>query len=448
MSDAARDTERLNLAIDRVTSHQPVLMFEDAELDELLELARQLHHELPDDLPDPVFREALREQLLDPRPRLVATSSEVAVRRRKPLSLVGGAFAAVFVVAVAVGLVASGQFGGDAETDTKQGNAEFLGSHTTVSAVATVTATVGGIAVAATRESLAPAPSPPVVQAAIPPLDAAHIEYGAMGSDEARSISGAGEITFELASSMPADQSSGAVYRFKVPDIDAMSLLNRVTNALELDGEMVTRSVRGKTVITFNSTNGTTFTWMPASGAFACKLSGEARVQGNFDEMIDGAYAWLRSSGFPLGDPLPEPVVSRMEGGMIKVDFPVEPATDVAVGHPLSVSVMIGPDGVIQSVSGYWLQLIETSQVGMLSPEAAWQELADGKGYWSSLTPINESGHFQVESFAVAYVLTVDAGNQLVLQPVYRASGQFIDYRGNVVDGVSVMIQAFSPESP
>jgi hypothetical protein len=448
MSDAARDTERLNRAIDRLTSHQPVLMFEDAELDELLELARQLHDELPDDLPDPVFREALLEQLMDPRPRLVSASSSGGERRKNPLTLVGGAIAAVFVVAVAVGLVASGQFGGDGETNGQQGNAEFLGSHATVSTVATVTATVGGIAVAAVRESQLPAPSPTASRAAIPPLDAAHIEYGAMGSDEARSLSGTEQITYELASAMPEDQSSGEIYRFKVPDIDAMSLLNRVTDALELDGEMVTRSVRGKTVITFNSTNGTTFTWMPASGAFACKLSGEARVQGNPEEMIDEAYAWLRSSGFPLGDPLPEPVVSQMEDGMIKVDFPVEPATDVAVGHPLSVSVMIDPEGVIQSVSGYWLQLIETSQVGMLSPEDAWQKLADGKGYWSSVTPIDESGHFQVESFAVAYVLTVDAGNQLVLQPVYRASGQFVDYRGNVVDGVSVMIQAFSPDSP
>jgi hypothetical protein len=448
MSDAARDTERLNRAIERLTSHQPVLMFEDAELDELLDLARQLNEELPDDLPDPVYREALREQLLDPRPRLVAPTAESATRRRRSLSVVGGTIAAVFVVAVAVGLVASGQFGGDAELDTDQGNAEFFGSHNTVSTVATVTATVGGIAVAAIRETQLPAPSPTLAQAAIPPLDAAHIEYGAMGSDDARSLSGVGEITYELASAMPENQVSGAVYRFKVPDVDAMSLLNRVTDALELDGEMVTRSVRGKTVITFNSTNGTTFTWMPASGAFACNLSGEARMQGNPEEMIDEAYAWLRSSGFPLGDPLPEPVVKQMADGMIKVDFPVEPVTDVAVGHPLSVSVMIAPDGVIQSVSGYWLQLIETSQVGMLSPEDAWQELADGKGYWSSVTPIDDSGHFQVESFAVAYVLTVDAGNQLVLQPVYRASGQFVDYRGNVVDGVSVMIQAFSPDIP
>lgn len=446
MSDAAHDKERLDRAIERVLSNQPVLMFEDAELDELLELARQLHHELPDDLPDPVFREALREQLIDPRPRPVPASPERAGRGRNPLLAVGGAIAAVMVVAVAVGMVTSSQFGSDGNTNDQQASADFLGSQSTVSAVATVTATVGGLAVVSTRDAQLPAPSPTLKESAIPPLDAAHIEFGAMSTESTSGPSTSGEVTYELASVMPEHQDSAEVYRFQVPDIDAMVLLNRVTNALDLDGEMVTRSVRGKTVITFNSTNGTTFTWMPASGAFACKLSGEARVHGDSDEMIAGAYDWLRLSGFPLRDPLPEPVASTMEGGMMKVDFPVETAPDVALGHPLTVSVMIDKDGVIQSVSGYWLQLIETRQLGMLTAEEAWQELSDGKGYWSSRTPINESGHFQAESFAVAYVLTVDDDNQLVLQPVYRASGHFVDYNGRVVEGVSVMIQAVSQD--
>lgn len=446
MSDAAQDIERLDRAIERLTSHQPVLMFDDVELDELLELAKHLHHDLPDDVPDPLFRESLREQLLDPRPRIVAVQPAAAERRRSPLFAVSGAIAAVLVVAVAVSIVASSQFGADRSNSDERDNAEFLGSNVSIPSVATATATVGSIVAVATREPQTDAQLVSGRSSAIPPLDSEHIEYGAMTTVETDLASSTEDVTYTLSSIMPESQASAPVYRFAVPEMDAMSLLNRVTNALNLDGEMTTRSVRGKTVITFQSTSGTTFTWMPNSGAFACKLSGEARVQGTYDEMVAEAHSWLLSSGFPLRDPLPEPVAVEMESGMLKIDFPVEVTPDVALGHPLTVSIMIDKDGVIQTVSGYWLQLIETQHIGMLSPEEAWQEMSDGKGFWSSGVPIEDSGNFEVESFAVAYVLTVDDHNQLVLQPVYRATGQFKDYRGHVVDGVTVMVQAVTED--
>lgn len=451
MSDAARDTERLDRAIERLTSNQPVPVFEDEELEELLQLARQLHLELPKDMPDPLFRQGLQEQLRDPRPRAVPGIPAPQPRRTRPLAAVGGAIAAVLVVAVAVGIVASSQLGGgdDGEND-EQANAEFLGSaQSTFSALstATATATVGGIVATATRET-DPLPTPSPAYAEVPPVDSAHVEMGAMTTFEVSTQGKMDDITYTLASAMPARQPSAPVYRFAVPEIDAMSLLNQVTDALELDGEMKTRSVRGKTVISFTSTNGTTFTWMPASGAFACNLSGEVRVQGDPDEVVQEAYAWLRASGFPLRDPSPQPTVSTMEDGMTKVDFPVETAPDVAVGHPLTVSVMIDSNGMIKTVSGYWLQLVDTAQIGVRSPEDAWDDLASGNGYWSSRTPIESSGHFEVDTFAVAYVLTVDPGGHLVLQPVYRATGQFRDYRGNVVEGVTVMVQAVDDETP
>ena len=451
MSDAPRDTERLDRAIERLTNNQPVPVFKDQELEELLQLARQLHQELPEDMPDPLFREGLREQLLDPRPRLIPANREQKSRRGGAVGVVGGAIAAVLVLAVAVGVVANGQFGGgDGGQRDQQANAEFLGSaQSTLSAVATATATatVGSLVATATRESQ-PVPTETPAFDVMPPVDSAHVEMGAMTTFEASPPNNVAEVTYTLASSMPAPQQSAPVYRFAVPKVDAMSLLNQVTDALDLDGEMKTRSVRGKTVISFTSTNGTTFTWMPASGAFACNLSGEARVKGNSDEMVQEAYTWLRASGFPLRDPVPQPTVSTMEDGMTKVDFPVEVAPDVAVGHPLTVSVMIDKDGMIKTVSGYWLQLIETSQIAVLSPEEAWAELADGKGFWSSRSPIESSGHFEVETFAVAYVLTVDSDGQLILQPVYRATGEFRDHNGQVIEGVTVMVQAMSDESP
>ena len=369
MSNVSRDTERLNRAIDRLLERQPVPVFDNEELAGLVDLAGVLQRELPRDLPDPAFREALREQLIEPRPRLVVSRSD-RLARRSPLALAGGAIAAVLVVAVAVGLVAAGQFGlgrGDADSES---NAEFLATDTPISAIATATATVGSIAVVSTREPEFPTPMAKPVN--IPPVDAAHLELGALSTSESASPAVVEDISYHLASALPESPESAPVYRFAVPEVDALTLMNRLTNALDLDGEMTTRSVRGKTVISFTSTNGTTFTWMPASGAFACNLSGEARVQGEHEEIIAAAYSWLRASGFPVQDPAASPIVSEMEAGTLRVDFPVETAPEVAVGHPLTVSVVIDADGVIRTVSGYWLQLVETHDLGLLSPEEAW----------------------------------------------------------------------------
>jgi hypothetical protein len=450
MSDAARDTERLDRAIERLTNNQPVPVFEDDDLEELLQLAGRLHRELPDDLPDPLFRTGLHEQLLDPRPRLVQSATVQPVRRRNPLGAFTGAIAAVVIVAVAVGVVASGQFGGndDAGQD-QQGNAEFLGSaQSTMSIVATATATVGGLAGVSTRVTQLEGSGDSSQAMQIPPLDSNHVEMGALATtmDLSRPVNST-DVAFTLASAMPESVEDAPVYRFSVPDVDAMALFNQVTDALELDGEMKTRSVRGKTVMSFTSTNGTTFTWVPSSGAFACKLSGEAQLHGSPDEMVAEAYSWLQASGFPLRDPVPVPTVHTLDNGMLQLDFPVMAAPDVAIGHPLSVSITIDEDGVIRDVSGYWLQHVDTRQLEIISPEQAWEDLSGSNAFWNSRTPIDGAGTFHVESFSVVYVLTIDSSGEVVLQPVYRASGQFHDYRGSVVEGVTVLVQAINRDS-
>lgn len=434
-----RDLERLDRAIERLTARQPVPVFEDDDLADLMELAGRLHHELPDDLPDPVFREALREQLIDPRPRPVASPPRRA-ERRNPLFIAGTAVVATLVIVVAASVILTNQFGSTGEAGDGTMESEQIASNTRVAAVATATATVGSVAVASNRESEPASPTPDPVT--IPPLDAAHVEFGANGSSRVLQAANDGEVTYSMVSGMPEAPSSATVYRFSVPEVDALSLMNQLTDALNLDGEMTTRSVRGETVFSFTSTNGTTFTWMPESGAFACNLSGEARVRGEPEEMVAATYQWLRSSGFPVRDGSVAPVIQQLEGGAMRVDFPVETAPPMTVGHPLSVSVMIDHRGVIKTVSGYWIQLIDTLDIDLLSAEDAWKALADGKGYWSSASPIELSGKFEVESFQVTYVLTVDDDNELVLQPVYRATGQFQDYRGEVVEGVSIMVQA------
>lgn len=435
-----RDLERLDRAIERLTARQPVPVFEEDDLEELMALAGRLHRELPDDLPDPMFRESLREQLIDPRPRPVPSPPRRATRRN-PLLIAGTAIVATVVIVVAASAMLSNQFGsaGGAASDDPV-ESEQIASSTRVAAVATATATVGSVAVVSTRETELASPTPDPVT--IPPLDAAHVEFGATGSSHVLQAANDGEVTYSLASSMPDAPPSATVYRFAVPEVDALSMMNQLTDALNLDGEMTTHSVRGKTVFSFTSTNGTTFTWMPESGAFACKLSGEARVRGEPEEIVAATYQWLRTSGFPVRDGSVAPVIQHLEGGAMRVDFPVETAPPMTVGHPLSVSVIIDHRGVIKTVSGYWIQLIDTLDIDLLSAEDAWAALADGKGYWSSTSPIELSGKFEVESFQVTYVLTVDDNNELVLQPVYRATGKFEDYRGEVVEGVSIMVQA------
>lgn len=450
MSEAAREADRLDRAIDRLINGQPVPVFDEVELEEIVQLAGRLHRSLPDDLPDPAFRDGLLEQLLEPRPRPLPVQPRPSRWRQNPVYAFSGAIAAVFVAAIAVGVFASGQFWNSSPGNDPLplGSEISSGSSPTFQAMATVTATVGSLAVISTRETqqVDEETSSP---AAVPPLMASQIEVGAKATLAVANPPPASDVTYELASSLPDSEPSAPVYRFSVPDVDVMTMFNDVSNALNLDGEMTTRSVRGKTVISFESTNGTTFTWLPQSGAFACELLGEgARLVGDAHEMVSQAQAWLRESGFPLQEPAPEPIITESSDGSIQVDFPVDGFTNMALGHPLTVSVWIDREGVIRSVSGYWLHLVETMHLNMLSPEEAWQELAEGKGFWSSLVPIVESGQYQVKSFSLAYVLTIDANKELVLQPVYRALGSYVDYRGTVIENVSVLIQAVEPEHP
>lgn len=452
MSDPSPNTERLNRAIERLMSRQPVPLFADDELDDLVELAGRLERELPDDMPDPVFRESLREQLRDPRPRLVRSPQRRGSAWRVPLMAVGGAIAALLVVVVTAGMVASGIFTGSDGSDDGEdssGTAEFMGANSTVGSFATATATVGSLVVTSPRDDdhvdSTPVPTR-VASLNVPPVDAAHIEFGANATAEVAKSADFEEVTYTLDATMPDTPASAQVYRFSVPDVDAMDLLATVSNALQLDSDITIRTVRGKMVFSLKSTNGTTFVWMPASGAFSCTLAGQATVHGDQDEMVAAAYRWLSSSGFPVRDPSDSLAKVTAESGGLRIDYPVETAPDVAMGHPLTVSVLIDAQGTIQSVSGYWLQLVGTQDIGVLSAEEAWDAISSGRGYWMSGSPLEASGQFEVESFSVGYILTTDSDNphELVLQPVYRATGSFRDYRGHVVEGVSVMVQAIT----
>lgn len=450
MPDAERQTEhteRLNRAIDRLTAHQLAPIFDEPELDELVELAGQVHRELPDSLPDPAFRSSLREQLVDPRPRPVPGVPTHA-SRRSPLMAATGAIAAMAVVAVAVGVVSSGVLGGSNPPGEQRGEFQMVGSPTIIGAVATATATATPETTAArpTREPTVPtaAVEPTrVLASSVPPIDAEHLELGAMSTAEAARPDGANGVTYAMAADgMEDTPSSAPVYRFSVPEIDGMSLLTKVASALKLDSEISVRTARGKAVFSLRSENGTSFVWMPASGAFACTLSGEARVQGNQNEMVESTYRWLTASGFPVRDPSTSTAIVTAEGSGMRVDYPVETTPDDVLGHPLTVSVLIDENGAIKTVSGYWLKLEETQRINLLSPEAAWRAISAGEGFWMSHTPLQSPGHFEVERLSVSYVLTVDDRQQLVLQPVYRASGTFRDHLGNVTEGVSVVLQA------
>ncbi len=441
MSDAERQTERLNRAIDRQTSHQLAPIFDDPELDELVELAGYLHRAFPEGVPDPVFREALREQLLDPRPRLVPGEQQ-RHSRRAPRLAATGAIVAVLVAVVAVGVLTTGALSGTSGPDDQRGEYQMVESPTLISTVAT--ATVGSVAMARTREPERIVPEPTrALSVNVPPVDAEHLEFGAMATSEVSRPIHASEITYSLAvDKMPDMPASAPLYRFSVPEVDSMSLLIQVAGALKLDSEIAIRTTGGKTIFSLTSDDGTSFLWMPASGAFACTLSGKAKVEGDQDEMVASLYRWLTASGFPVSDPAAGRAVVTPEGSGLRVDFPVGTAPAVALGHPLTVSVFIDESGAIRTVSGYWLQLEETHDLDLLSAEEAWRAVSDGHGYWLSQTPLETSGRFEVESFSVSYVLTTDDRQELVLQPVYRASGTFHDYGGNVVEGVSVMLQA------
>ena len=498
MPDDQERIDRLNRAIERLVSGQPVPVLKEGDLDELLRLAHQLRVGLPHDTPDPTFIDELRTDLFNPHPRLVQLPPRPKPRKY-PLGAFAGVLGVVLIATVSVGVLA---INGGASSRNLLRNDLPLWSATPTANLTAQFAAISSTTPTATEEQVAvvpvdsvePSPTeaplpeptsqpdppdtptsaesdPPAApdpsatatstpestptsaeeQATtqllamdLPPVDDAHVERGPLETVEAVGTPVPDDVRFELATELPKLAATAGLYHLSTPHVDPQWLLERIAQSLGIQGEIASDADAADGRETYQLSEGSTvvFSWTPRSGAFSCSLPTPEDVGEGVSDIVDHALTWLRNLGYPIDPEAAQPVVTQIEPDAWRVEVPLSDLPNPAVGHPLNVSLTLNTQGQVLQASGYWVKVSQSMDVALMSAEQAWQALQDGSGYWPSGPLPDVPGVFSVESFGVSYVLTLDEQGELVLQPVVTAGGAFHGDDGSLIPGLKVLIQA------
>jgi hypothetical protein len=489
-ADGNDRTEQLNLAIDRMLAGEAGPPLADPELSALLHLAERLSRELPQDLPDPAFKMKLKDELTARYPVVTPLPQPSRGRvSRFPYAAVS-AIAAVFIAAIVVGGYAI--WGGDSGSDSStrgQLVATLQSATSTVPAstltiatesssqvtafktqqptdtpqpTATASAT-SGLTVAPTKQPTDPAPTPtspatqpaetptlptnPTVRsttpalASLPAVDARTIEQGAVPAAEGGGPGPSSGVTFEMNAPTHSLAASAVAYHLAPPDTEPEAFCKRVADQLNIGDDITSSDASGQLEYFAGNPDSGTFHWVPATGVFQFSSAiapGAAMV----DEQgaLSAARAWLTSIGYPVdllaGTGTVEPLGEQWQ---VETDFQSVPAP--GVGRPIGTWVLVNPDGSIAEANGYWLTPEANDQVALIGWDDAWSRIQHGDGYWLDGGMSAEGGTFTVDTVELSYVLT-RTDVDLVLQPVVKVSGTFVDASGASDRRIAVFVQA------
>jgi hypothetical protein len=478
LDQTSPQADRLSRKIDRLQIGQPSSVH-DGDTEELADLARLLMEQLDKTQPDPVFRNQLKRDLIDPSPRLVNFKPRPGPRRY-PVPALFGALTVVLVASAVTGWMVFADHGGNAESAVDRVAGFAVASPTAASAtgaiisasrVATLepmarqTRTTAAIAGSESTEAQ-PLPTdehpaqqdsaqqpPTTIQKAVvelPPVDARHVELGAL----ATVVSTSNNISPDIEFSPSVDPAtielprSGVAYSFSTPYVEPDFILRGVEKFLGIEAQIDQRERGGKMIYSLSSGEGSiSFTWSPASGAFSCTLPNPYSTS-DIEDLSQAAVQWLQEFGFPVGNSGVSPVIQTMEDGRRFVHVPLgdRQLPNPAVGHPMSITLVVDPEGRIVSVSGYWLEVTDQDDVALVTAEQAWQQVRSGKGYWPEGSAPRKAGEFVAEHFEVSYMLTSSEGAKkgLSLQPVIAISGNFYPADGSDSYSTTVYVKGMS----
>lgn len=284
-----------------------------------------------------------------------------------------------------------------------------------------------------------------ILLANVPPIDAAHVEQGPVpAADGSGPTPPRSDTSVMLETALPTSEASAPLYRLSPPAIPPAVLVQEVANALGIDGNAIeTQGIDGGTEWAVSDDTGAHFQWDPISGAFsfAAATDGTAPTGGiDPNEALAIARQWLESIGYPVSEmTTAEP--SALDPTLWMVNLAVDAVPHPGLGHPIGVTAHVDLDGNVVSASGYWLTVTMEEDAPLIALEDAWVVITDCKGIWTGGGIVGAGGDFRVDSIDVSYLLTTLGDSKLVLQPVYRASGEFTAADGSS-SRVSVYVQA------
>lgn len=423
--DVPERIERLSRALDRVAAGQPAPVLDDAELQELIDLAGQVREALPADLPDPGFRTELKAHLAAgtwANQRKPIALRPRATRAAFPYRTAVGAIAAVLVAAIAVGSLAiwtntndpddaRNTAGARQTIDAAPTLAVAFATSTSVDATsvamsttaplesspadtaepnltsttpasdptpttqrtstsgATATVSIGqpttstSVATATTSIESTPSPTESRQLAGVPPVDAEHLECGPCPAADGGGEAPGTAVAVTLDTSLPDLASSALLYTLTPPDVDPNVLVAGVAEKLGIDGPVVRATdARNNVEYRADGSNGATFVWTPENGSFSFTVS-------------------------DLGDETPEQpeltaetVVDNTRAWLAGIGYPVDSLTATPLaeeGADGSWSIQIWTADVPYNSFGHPLGVIVTVNAA--------GQITGGTGFWLTL---------------------------------------------------------------
>jgi hypothetical protein len=284
-------------------------------------------------------------------------------------------------------------------------------------------------------------PTPSTALAAVPPIDAQHVEQGPRPAADGSS-GPAGEVDYVLATNLPDLGASAEIYRLTPPKVDPEAFVATVAAELEFEGEITSDVPMGRTVYQIFDDAGS-FHWTPETGAFTVSLTGEDPSEPlSADELTVTAIDWLESIGYPADHLADDVQAEQLDDVTWLLSARYASMPDVGLGHQIGVTVFIRSDGAIMEASGYWLDVKQVDPATLHSADAIWQAISNGQGYWTGGGIVEEGGEFRADTMAITYILTRDPAGDLVLQPVVKTDGEFITADGRASARISCFVQA------
>ncbi len=399
----------------------------DPELASLFRIAARLEQELPDDLPDPGFRDQLKREILTASP-----PTSLSERRGRRFfydwrfGVAAAALAAVVLIAVIYG------------TGTLEGNSpEPPARETVVSALS-----VAGNATTQPGATV----SPPAVTdtKVLPPIDPDHVVLVPLGLGAGSPSDSTPEPKptpgISLSTSLPELPQTAPTWLLTGPD-SSETFLQTLIARIGITGNIEAAPNEGPTAFVVTDPTGfPTIHWNQHDAFFRYDRGSHEptppAARAESDAMVT-AKDWLSEIGFDLTSiKYNETIQSGSNQTVVHFEPTNLPATAIPPG--LGVSIGVGPDGSIQFAQGFWLSLEESAAVPMRTS----QETLDAaqSGEWYSLLPASSSDelNIKVTSVQLSYLLTRADDSSYLLQPVMTFTGERWTPQGQVEDNIYV----------
>ena len=417
--------ERLDEAIDQQRSgsiDQSATDGSDPELAALLQLAARLDQELSSELPDPEFREKLKQTLLGPRRKSLRGKQFFNDWR------FGVAAAALIGIVLIIIIFGSNALQGDSSVPPAR--------ETVVSALSGAdqgTKTAGQTGTPRTVEDTAvfpPIDQDHVVQV---PLDAS-TPVPAPGTPEPQPTPG-----IVLQTPLPVLPQTARTWLLTGPDV-TQTFLETLIARTGISGEIrPSSSDVPNAFVVVDSTGFAAIHWNQRNAYFRYDRGPNEPtpppIRATTNPLVS-AKDWLSEIGFDLTTIQYQESATSTANQTIVRFVPTDlPGAAIAPG--LGVTVGVGPDGSIQFAQGFWLSLGESAEVHLRTSQAMLAAANGGEWFDPAAQQTNQLS-LNVDSVKLTYLLTRADDSSFLLQPVISFGGSRWTASGNVPDEVFV----------